>query len=85
MCCRFHLLTTIIHFKRSTVTTSNIHRQLSQSSPYPQLASRPEQVTVYKQSLCQKSILHMAWEASENSLKNQGKADTIQNRKFLVM
>lgn len=84
MCCRFHLLTTIIHFKWSTVTHPT-YIISSQSFPYPQLASKPEQVTICKQSLCQKSILHMAWGALENSLKNQGKADTIQNRKFLVM
>lgn len=33
------------------------------------MASKPEQVIVRKQILCQKPILHMAWGALENSLK----------------
>lgn len=56
------------HFIYSTVTTFMGYNNISQNVSYPQLAFKPKQVTICKQFLCQKSILHMAWGDLENTL-----------------
>lgn len=67
--CVFQFLLTIIHVKWSAVTTF-MGYNISQNVAYPHLASKPKQVTVCKQILCQKYILHVAGGDLENSVKN---------------